>query len=123
MSFDYGSQGLVVANPFRFEGFLGACRGAILSVLGIVLLLSVRDQLLAGGLQSGWVQLLGGLLLLVVGLAALSVGLLRLFRFYVGRNIPADLSSTGNTRHASFYTVQQLKDMLMGRKNITFTEP
>ncbi|MBI2379902.1 MAG: hypothetical protein HYV16_03985 [Gammaproteobacteria bacterium] len=123
MSFDYGSQGLSVANPFRLEGFLGACRGAVLTLLGIALLLTVRDQLLAGGLKSAWVQLLGGLALLGVGLGALSIGLLRLFRFYVGRNIPADLAKAGNAKHATFYTQTQLKDMLMGRKNLTFEEP
>lgn len=123
MSFDYGSQAFTVANPFRLEGFLGAARGVVLTLLGIVLLFSVRDQLAVGGLKGGWVQLLGGLALLGYGLGAVSIGLLRLFRFYVGRNIPADLAPTGNAAHEPAYSHAMLRDMLMGRKNLTFAEP
>lgn len=123
MAFDYGSQGIAIRNPFRLEGFLGACRGAVFAVLGVLLLLTVRDRLVQGGAQSGWTQLGVGVVLLILGLAALSVGLLRLFRFYVGRSMPSDLAATGNAGHHPVYSLKGLQDMLMGRKNMTFQEP
>jgi hypothetical protein len=64
-------------------------------------------------------------------------GLFKLFRFYVGRGIPADLASQvsveqsvmpgaptgGATGFRGIYSLQTLADMLLARKNPTFVEP
>ena len=89
MSYDYGSQSLGIANPFRFEGALIALRGALLGLTGLYSLLQVAGLVNRGRELEGWISAGLGLLLLVWGLVALGQGLFKLFRFYVGRSVPA----------------------------------
>jgi hypothetical protein len=129
MAYDYGSSGIEVANPFRLEGALSAVRGVVTTILGIVLLLSLRQQVLEPGSAAGRVKLLGAVAILGWGLSAVGWGLFRVFRFYVGRGIPLDLADTGNAQHRSVhqpkpvYPLNDLKDMLMSRINRTYFEP
>lgn len=126
MSYDYGSQSLGIANPFRVEGALIALRGALLALTGLYSLLQVAGLVNRGRELEGWISAGLGLLLLIWGLVALGQGLFKLFRFYVGRSVPASLApnhvdSASKDRHA--YRSNELHDMLMGRKNTTFKEP
>src|SRR5437899_3411767 len=124
MAYDYGSSRIEVANPFRLEGALSAVRGVVMTILGLVLLLSLRQQVLEPGSAAGVVKLLGGIAILSGGLYAVGTGLFRVFRFYVGRGMPSDLADTGNLQHIRpVYPLKTLKDMLMSRINRTFIEP
>jgi len=124
MSYDYGSTTIEIPNPFKLEGAIETARGVVITTLGIIVLLSMREQVIDGRIATSWLKLVGGLGLLGFGLRAIAYGLFRVFRFYVGRGIPADLSSTGkNPRHQTAYRVETLKEMLMSRTNRTFREP
>ena len=121
MSYDYGSTTIEIPNPFKLEGAIETARGVVITTLGIIVLLSMREQVIDGRIATSWLKLVGGLGLLGFGLRAIAYGLFRVFRFYVGRGIPADLSSTGkNPRHQTAYRVETLKEMLMSRTNRTF---
>ena len=59
-------------------------------------------------------------------LAALGQGLFKLFRFYVGRSVPASLARNqldSASKERLAYRSEELHEMLMGRKNTTFKEP
>ncbi len=123
MAYDYGSSRIEVANPFRLEGALRAVRGVVMTILGIVLLLSLRQQVLAPGSAAGVVKLLGAIAILSFGLYAVGAGLFGVFRFYVGRGMPSDLAPTGNRQHRPVYPLETLAKMLMSRINRTYSEP
>jgi len=126
MAYDYGSQNIEITNPFKFEGIVTAIRGFILAVLGAILIFSVKDQITSSNTISGWIQMIGGIVLLTAGVTALSRGLLKLFKFYVGRNMPANLAEGKQGKHRNhkvLYSLDELKDMLMSRSNLTFVEP
>jgi hypothetical protein len=124
MSYDYGSTTIEIPNPFKLEGALETARGVVITTLGIIVLLSIREQVIDGRFVTGWPKFVGGLGLLGFGLRAIALGLFRVFRFYVGRGVPADLSNTGkNPSHQTAYRVETLKEMLMSRTNRTFREP
>ncbi|MFC4346981.1 hypothetical protein ACFO5Q_03905 [Kordiimonas lipolytica] len=91
MSFDYGSADLSISNPFKLEGALYAVRGAVNTGLGVILLLSARAQVAGEPTPTEIALLVAGILFLSVGLSSLVKGLFKLFRFYVGRNVPANL--------------------------------
>src|SRR5437016_12721385 len=103
MAYDYGSSRIEVANPFRLEGALTAVRGVVMTILGIVILLSLRQQVLEPGAAAGVVQLLGGIAILIGGLYAVGTGLFRVLRFYVVRGMPSDLAAPGNLPHPAVY--------------------
>lgn len=126
MSYDFGSQSLGIGNPFRIEGAMVAARGALVVLLGAYCLFQVAGLVDSRREIEGWLHAGVGLLLLVWGLVGLGDGLLKVFRFYVGRNVPSSLAKNqadGEARHLLAYTAEQLHDMLMGRKNTTFKEP
>lgn len=128
MAFDYGSIDLGIRNPFKLEGVVIATRGALQTLLSLYLLISV-SSLINSSFQLGWITAVVGFVLLSNGLYALGRGIFRIVRFYVGRSIPTSLaknvsrSEKGNVEKRVYYTDQQLEEMLMGRKNITFKEP
>src|SRR5690606_9239480 len=128
MAFDYGSTGLKIRNPFRLEGTVIAVRGGIQTLLSIYLLVSV-SRLIDESYALGWITAIIGFLLLSNGLYALVTGIIKIVRFYVGRSVPTSLaknvsrSEKQNVEKHTYYTHQQLEEMLMGRKNITFKEP
>jgi hypothetical protein len=137
MPYEYGSQRIDIRNPFRLEGAAAAARAAIFILLAIYLMLDVKNTVAAGDRTLGWLQMGGGIVLLGLGIAAAYRGLFKLFRFYVGRGMPADLASTasaqqsimpgastgGTTGFRGIYSLNTLAEMLLARKNPTFVEP
>lgn len=131
MAFDYGSIDLGLKNPFKKEGYITALRGLIQSGLGVFLLI-----LAAGKVQedatSGWILMLFGVVVLGVGIKALSSGIFATLRYFVGRNHPTSLAMNYSKSESSTaqeekpyvaYSAQELEEMLVGRKNTTFQEP
>lgn len=126
MAYDFGSQTLGIRNPFKAEGAVIAVRGALVTLLGLYSLLRVAGLVDKGQQIEGWLSGALGLALLVWGLAATASGLFKVFRFYVGRNVPASLAvnqADPDSKHHHAYNAAELHDMLMGRKNTTFHEP
>ena len=129
MAFEYGSDTLGIKNPFKFQGLILTIRGLIVTVLGIVALLAVKDLVSQGDKLAGWLTLGMGIILLGNGLVATGTGLFKIMRFFVGRGVPASLAgniakSESHTREKYIaYHDKQLEQMLMGRKNLTFVEP
>lgn len=137
MPFEYGSQQVDIPNPFRFEGAAYTARAAVLVLLGLFALQSVRTLVADGERPIAGVVMVGGLALLGFGVFAAYRGLFKMFRFYVGRGQPADLAATvaaeqsvmpgarsgGATGFRGLYQTVELANMLLGRKNPTFREP
>ncbi|TQV81436.1 hypothetical protein [Aliikangiella coralliicola] len=129
MAFEYGSDTLGIKNPFKFEGLVLTLRGLIVTVLGVVALLAVKDLVADGAKEAGWLSLAIGVLLLGNGVVAAGRGLFKMMRFFVGRGVPASLArniskSEAHTRENYIaYRDKELEQMLMGRKNLTFVEP
>src|SRR5690606_19523663 len=99
-TFEYGSSGLSIKNPFRLEGLIYIARGIAVAALGALLIFSLRggidSQTLAEpGLAQAvlLVRLVGGAFLLSMGIAAVGLGMFKALRFYVGRGSPANLTS------------------------------
>jgi len=131
MAFDYGSIDLGIRNPFIPEGRAIVARAVLQLLLAAVLLFMAVSTVREDGLR-GWLLLIGGFLLLASSLRALTTGINALLRYFVGRNHPSSLarnydksqsSTAADERHFVAYTDDQLEEMMMGRKNITFVEP
>ncbi|MGD8911001.1 MAG: hypothetical protein PVI92_16825 [Chromatiales bacterium] len=131
MAFDYGSIDLGLKNPFKKEGVITAIRGLLQALIGIYLLIEAVQQVKSDTL-SGWVLVVFGMLLLSFGIKALSLGVFATLRYFVGRNPPTSLarnfskSEASNTQQEANYVAYQaneLEEMLVGRKNVTFVEP
>lgn len=126
MSYDYGSQGLGITNPFRIEGAIIAVRGLVVALAGFYALFLVADLVDRGREIEGWLHAGLGLLLVLWGLTALGKGLFKLFRFYVGRSAPDSLTlnqADPDQRAKAYPNAEELRLMMMGRKNTTFLEP
>jgi hypothetical protein len=135
MAFEYGSQVIEVRNPFRLEGAAYCLRGLVVTALGVYMMLSVKEQVSQGQETLAMLQAGGGLLLVAIGLYALAMGLFKVFRFYIGRGVPANLADTASAsasiapgskasfRQVGIYDRKMLSEMLLGRKNLTFVEP
>jgi hypothetical protein len=98
----------------------------LISLAGIYSLLQIATLVKSNHGVEGWLSAGIGIFLLTWGLIALGNGLLKMFRFYVGRNVPASLAPNlvdSESRHLTAYKSGELHDMLMGRKNTTVTEP
>jgi hypothetical protein len=131
MAFDYGSIDLGLKNPFKAEGYVTALRGLIQSGLGIFLLILAASKVKEDA-ASGWILMLFGVVVLGIGLKALSSGIYATLRYFVGRNHPTSLAMNYSKSESSTaqeekpyvaYTAQELEEMLVGRKNTTFKEP
>ncbi|WP_035387250.1 hypothetical protein [Ferrimonas senticii] len=131
MAYEHGSLDLGIRNPFRFEGVIRAIRGLLTTALGAVALLSVTADVAENHLF-GIVTAAVGFLLLANGLWALGSGLMQTLRFFVGRSVPTSLAfnhakseadSANAERHDVAYSAEQMEQMLVGRKNLTFSEP
>lgn len=131
MAFEYGSLDLGIRNPFRFEGTVRAIRGTLTSLLGLCVLLNVSEAV-AQHAVFGWITIAVGFLLLSNGLWMLGAGLMQTLRFFVGRSVPTSLASNHAKSEADSaraeqqdvaYDASQLEQMLVGRKNLTFSEP
>lgn len=129
MAFDYGSIDLGITNPFRIEGGIRVASGLPLFVLGVVLLLEVQAQTAGNGWEIGATTGLCGVLLIGWGLQRIGAGSFQVFRFFVGRSVPANLATNVEKSQRAkedietVYTAQQLEQMLQGRQNISFEEP
>ena len=129
MPFEYGSQQVDIPNPFKLEGAAYTARAAVLIVLGVVALLTVRSLVGEGERAAAAAVMLGGLGLAGFGVFAAYRGLFKMFRFYVGRGQPADLAATvapeqsvmpgapsgGATGYRGIYQPVELANMLLGR--------
>lgn len=131
MAFDYGSINLGVKNPFKIEGTLSAIRGSIILIIGLYLLISAAGEVKTDPV-TGWILMVFGIVILGTGLKNSGQGIYATLRYFVGRSHPASLarnksgsesSSSASEAGYTAYTDKQLEEMLMGRKNITFTEP
>ncbi len=128
MAFDYGSDRLGITNPFRLEGIVIATRGALQTLIAVFLLMTVSG-IIQQSMKLGWLTALAGFIILSNGLYALGKGIFKVVRFYVGRSIPSSLaknvsrSEKQNVEKFVHYSHQQLEEMLMGRKNVTYQEP
>lgn len=133
MAYDFGSQSLGIQNPFKTEGKIRLLASFIIAGLAFIPLLSIADTLKVDPAKA-WGQAILGLFILTWGMKNIASSAMQLFRFYVGRSVPSSLAynlsesesenaqverKTGSLRYSS----QELESMLMGRKNITFTEP
>ncbi len=129
MAFDYGSIDLGIRNPFRTEGTVRSVAGTLVAVLGIVALLSVQGTIAGGARAEGIATALVGLGLTGAGLVMVGRGLFKVFRFFVGRSVPADLAPNVEKSQKSkgpispTYTDEELEQMLQGRQNLSFEEP
>ncbi|TDG00526.1 hypothetical protein [Paenibacillus piri] len=129
MSYFYGSDSPEIQNPFKKEGLLYSINGLFILIAGIVCLFNLRSQIVANGAAIGWINAIICFLLIGAGLAYLSSGLLKTFRFYVGRGIPGNLApnaaqNEGISHMGRYvYNSANLEQMLMGRINPTFVEP
>lgn len=115
MSFQYGKDVLNIKNPFKDAGYLMMIRGAISLILGIILLLSIRDLMAADQQSLSYLTLASSLIILADGVIYLFNGMMKSFRFLVGREVPENLSYN--------YGANNLYEMLEGRKNFTFKSP
>ena len=133
MAFDYGSQALGIPNPFKTEGKIRLGAGVLIAALAFFPLLGVASALKSNSVQA-WGMVFIGLFLLTWGLRSIATGAMQLFRFYVGRSVPSSLArnyapserENAEQEQASgvlAYTAERLESMLMGRKNMTFSEP
>ncbi|WP_343289629.1 hypothetical protein AAIA71_11495 [Vibrio harveyi] len=126
MSYEFGSDGLGIKNPFRFEGFLKLLRGVLTLTVGGIVLLSAPEMSKINQ-YTGWVTIAISFLMLSIGIFALSKGLMQVVRFYVGRNAPTslayDYSDTSREREDCLYSSESIEQMLMNRTNTTFEEP
>ncbi|TKB56661.1 hypothetical protein [Ferrimonas aestuarii] len=131
MAYEHGSLDLGIRNPFRFEGVIRALRGLLTTALGLIVLLSVTSAVQENQII-GWITALTGFILLSNGLWTLGSGLMQTLRFFVGRSVPTSLApnhakSEADSAQAELndvaYDAGQMEQMLVGRKNLTFTEP
>ncbi len=131
MAYEHGSIKLDINNPFLTEGKLQSIAGLFIALYGLWLLTGVVDAVARSQLL-GWGQLAIAGIALVIGLRQLGKGLIKVFRFYVGRGIPLslspDLTQSNDAlrrveRHATQYQPEDIESMLLGRKNISFREP
>lgn len=131
MAFDYGSINLGLKNPFKLEGKVTAIRGIIQSITGVALL-AIASGSVKEDTTAGWILMSFGMLILALGIGALSGGIYATLKYFVGRNHPTSLaynfsksqSSTAQEEKKDVaYRSSTLEEMLVGRKNSTFIEP
>lgn len=130
MAFQYGSIDLGIPNPFKVEGAIRTLQGLLVAGLGASALFEVKDLTIVGGKAEAVLTLLIGVVLLFYGLISLSLGLLHMLRFFVGRGVPTSLARnrakseahTGGDESVA-YLDQSLAQMLEGRKILTEVDP
>ena len=133
MAYDFGSSGLGIKNPFKQEGVIRTIGGMITALIGLYSIFQTT-VIIEHNLTQAWVYAVIGLALLVAGLRRAGRGLYFLFKFFVGRSVPSSLaynytpSEEDNAKQEQkarsiAYKDSDLQSMLMGRKNVTFTEP
>lgn len=131
MAFDYGSIDLGLKNPFKLEGKITALRGALQTAVGIALLV-IASGIVKEDTGTGWILMIFGMLAVGLGIKALAQGISASLRYFVGRNQPTSLARNYSQSEQSTsqeeakevaYDAKKIEEMLVGRKNSTFTEP
>jgi hypothetical protein len=126
VSFEYGQSSLGINNPFKVEGKISAVSGILICITGLYVLLGVSSDLKVNHLL-GWKDAIFGLVILLWGISVLAISVLKISRFYVGRNAPASLAKNENPsenyKEFCSYKKIDLESMFTSRKNITFMEP
>ncbi len=131
MAFDYGSLDLGLKNPFKLEGKITAIRGTIQLLIGLYLLVSAAASVKSHPAE-GWILMAFGALLVTGAVRTMASGIYATMRYFVGRNHPTSLAANHSPseidnaqQEAPYvaYTHENLEEMLVGRKNITFLEP
>ena len=115
MAFDYGKNTIAIKNPFKIEGLMDIIFGGGTLTLGIILIFQIRKSIDAGFEWVAWFEMFLAIAFLGVGIRTLTAGGIRLFRFLVGRDIPADISPDP-------YNKDMIEKFLMNRSNPTFVE-
>lgn len=105
------SEQIKQSNPFKFEGYCYIVNGIITSILGIILLFGVKEQVTSGGDASLWAIFLGGFILVSIGLFFIGYGFVRILRFFIGKDVPKILTNN------------DLKEMLQQNMNSTYYIP
>lgn len=129
MSYHYGSDSPEIENPFKQEGFFYILSGLIVFTIGIMSLIRLQGQIIDTGLTAGWLSLSISIVLIGSGLTFLFNGFNKRSRFYVGRGAPTSLvenearGESHTTESNVYYNANEIEQMLLGRKNPTFSEP
>ncbi|SHK17350.1 hypothetical protein SAMN04488007_2256 [Maribacter aquivivus] len=122
MAFKYGKETLDIKNPFKVEGKLDLIYGTLTFLLGIILIFQIRTSASSGFKVLAWVELVLSVLFLTVGLRAIILGSIKLFRFLVGREIPLNLFTKVKDQKITAKIKKKIKEVLMKRVNPTFEE-
>ncbi len=115
MAFNYGRKTLEIKNPFKTEGLLDLILGIFTLILGVLLVFRVRASISSGLQVLAWLELILAVVFIIVGIRAIIIGSVRLFRFLVGRDIPSNISPYP-------YSQETIENVLMSRANPTFIE-
>ncbi|MGL4667267.1 MAG: hypothetical protein ACRCWR_04990 [Saezia sp.] len=131
MAFDYGSMGLGIPNPFKKEGLVIFTKGIVQTLIGAYAIYEGVSEVKASMVYA-WSMVAAGAVILGFGFGEIGRGLMAMLRFFVGRNMPTSLAHNfapsereTASQEANFvgYSRSILYEMLMGRKNQTFSEP
>ena len=131
MAFDYGSMGLGIPNPFKKEGLVRLTKGLVQTLIGAYAIYEGVSEVKTSMVYA-WSMVAAGAVILGVGLGAIGRGLMAMLRFFVGRNMPTSLAhnhapsereTAEEEANIVGYKRSTLYEMLMGRKNQTFSEP
>lgn len=124
MSYEYGSDGLGIKNPFRTEGIFKFVRGILTLGLGLMILLSI-PELVQQDKILGWVGTGVASVIMILGAIVTGKGALQMLHFFVGRNAPTSLAKdfAGKGEENPKYTASELEQMMLNRINTTFEEP
>jgi hypothetical protein len=115
MAFNYGRKTLEIKNPFKTEGLLDLIFGIFTLLLGVLFVFRVRVSISSGLQVLAWLELVLSVVFIIVGIRAIVIGSVRLFRFLVGRDIPSNISPYP-------YSQETIEKVLMNRANPTFIE-
>ncbi|OOE58328.1 hypothetical protein BZG13_07325 [Salinivibrio sp. ML323] len=131
MAFDYGSKGLGISNPFKKEGLIRLTKGVLQTLIGAYAIYEGVSEVKISMVYA-WAMVGTGAFILGGGLKSMGSGLMATLRFFVGRNMPTSLAynhapsereTASQEANIVGYTRSTLYEMLMGRKNETFSEP
>lgn len=102
-------------NPLRKEGFLRAISGGVIALLGLVCLLHVPLLPESVRQTEGLLNLVFGIMILALGLAAATRGLMSALRFDKIRFLPSDLAvpSGGRYNPSIVYNAEEIRSLLL----------
>ena len=123
MSYDYNSQDkrFDFPNPYRIENFFYFGAAGILSLGGILLLISSRDALGSGSFVA-MTPLIIGVILLVKGLIYAAQAMSRL-RFFFGRGQPNSMAKELTQDQAGTTPAADVIKELLRHNSLSFLEP